>query len=374
MRRFMALMIAVVILLPCIAVTAEEGEVSVFINSMQVIFPDAQPIIQEGRTLVPLRAVFEGLGADVYWNDAEQIVCIAKSETKILLKIGEEIFFRYVCGDFDEILWAAIVSPEYLDDMVGVLFFDVAPQIIDERTYIPLRFVCEAMGVDVDWEEEALEVLVNCSEEYISESNTDKTFAEKFFEYTSAPEDYEDEFKEGMGDLELSNLEIDTSIHYFAKIEMDSGDIMMVELMPEYAPETVQNFIKLVNEGFYNGITFHRIVKDFMIQGGDPQGTGMGGSGETIRGEFASNGFARNTLPHERGVISMARSGDPNSASSQFFICHGDSSFLDGSYAAFGKLVEGFDVLDKLAGVEIAAGSDAPVNPPVIQSITMIEE
>lgn len=126
-------------------------------------------------------------------------------------------------------------------------------------------------------------------------------------------------------------------------IEMEDGATMKVELYPEYAPKTVANFEKLVKEGFYDGLTFHRVISGFMIQGGDPQGTGMGGSDETIPGEFSANGFKKNKLKHTRGVISMARSSMPNSASSQFFIMHQDTPSLDGSYAAFGKVIEGIE-------------------------------
>ena len=136
------------------------------------------------------------------------------------------------------------------------------------------------------------------------------------------------------------------------KVTMENGGEYTIELYPEFAPATVANFLKLVNSGFYNGLTFHRVVDNFMAQGGDPEGTGCGGADETIKGEFAANGFTQNTLSHTRGVISMARSMNKNSASSQFFICFGDCSFLDGDYAAFGKVTDGMDVVDAFCGVE----------------------
>lgn len=134
------------------------------------------------------------------------------------------------------------------------------------------------------------------------------------------------------------------------KIEMANGESIIVELDASVAPITVKNFQKLVAEHFYDGLIFHRVIAGFMIQGGDPQGTGMGGSKETIKGEFAVNGV-KNTLSHERGVISMARSQFYNSASSQFFICHADAKFLDGQYASFGKVIEGIEVVDHIASV-----------------------
>lgn len=145
------------------------------------------------------------------------------------------------------------------------------------------------------------------------------------------------------------------------------GDIV-IELYPKKAPETVANFVSLVEEGFYDGLTFHRIIPGFMIQGGDPEGTGMGGPGYGIVGEFAENGFAENDLKHERGIISMARSQHPDSAGSQFFIMHKDSPHLDGAYAAFGKTIKGMDVVDAIA--ETPTGmNDYPVEPQVIKKV-----
>ena len=134
-------------------------------------------------------------------------------------------------------------------------------------------------------------------------------------------------------------------------ITMENGDVMEAELYPSIAPETVKNFVKLIEEKFYDGIIFHRVIPGFMIQGGDPKGNGTGGSKETIKGEFDANGF-RNTLKHTRGVLSMARTYDPNSASSQFFIMHKDAPHLDGQYAAFGKITKVIEVVDKIASVK----------------------
>ena len=156
---------------------------------------------------------------------------------------------------------------------------------------------------------------------------------------------------------------------------MKNGGIIKLELYPDKAPKTVANFEKLVGEKFYDGLTFHRVISGFMIQGGDPLGNGMGGSEENIPGEFAANGF-ENPIRHERGVISMARSNDPNSASSQFFIMHADGFFLDGNYAAFGKVVEGMDVVDAIAEVETVNNmfiQDLPKEPVVIETIRVID-
>lgn len=151
--------------------------------------------------------------------------------------------------------------------------------------------------------------------------------------------------------------------------EMENGDIMKAELYPQVAPNTVNNFISLVNKGFYDGLIFHRVINGFMIQGGDPEGTGMGGPGYGIKGEFAQNGFA-NDLKHTAGVLSMARSMMPNSAGSQFFIMHKDAPHLDGAYAAFGKIIEGMDVVNKLA--EVATDySDRPMEDQRMKTVTV---
>lgn len=156
------------------------------------------------------------------------------------------------------------------------------------------------------------------------------------------------------------------------KIEMEDGDIMLAELYEDIAPITCDNFIKLAKKGFYNGLIFHRVIKGFMIQGGCPDGNGMGDPGHTIKGEFSSNGI-KNDLKHERGVLSMARSMDKNSAGSQFFIMHENAPHLDGDYAAFGKLIEGYDVLDKIAETPTDY-MDKPKEERKIKEITVIEE
>ena len=151
--------------------------------------------------------------------------------------------------------------------------------------------------------------------------------------------------------------------------EMENGDVMKAELYPEIAPNTVNNFISLVKKGFYDGLIFHRVIPGFMIQGGDPKGIGIGGPGYCIKGEFLQNGF-KNELKHSRGVLSMARAGNPDSAGSQFFIMHEDSPHLDGGYAAFGKLIEGIEVVDKICSVR-TDWNDKPRIPQVMKKVTV---
>lgn len=154
-----------------------------------------------------------------------------------------------------------------------------------------------------------------------------------------------------------------------ATIEMENGDVMKLELYPDTAPNTVKNFISLANKGFYDGLIFHRVIPGFMIQGGDPQGVGMGGPGYSIKGEFKANGFANN-LKHEKGVISMARSMSPNSAGSQFFIMVADSPHLDGQYAAFGRVTEGIEAADKIVAVK-RDYSDKPLEDQRMKKVTV---
>ena len=173
-----------------------------------------------------------------------------------------------------------------------------------------------------------------------------------------------------------TEAEVDASALEGTKAVIDVKDYgkITVELYPQYAPKTVANFVKLAESGFYDGLTFHRIMEGFMIQGGDPKGNGTGGSDENIVGEFSANGFTQNTLSHTRGVISMARSSDMNSASSQFFIVHKDSTFLDGQYAAFGEVTDGMDVVDKIATDAKPVDGNGTIpssKQPVINSVTI---
>ena len=152
--------------------------------------------------------------------------------------------------------------------------------------------------------------------------------------------------------------------------EMENGKIMKAELYPDKAPNTVNNFISLVATGFYDGLIFHRVIAGFMVQGGDPAGVGTGGPGYSIKGEFAINGYKGNDLKHERGVLSMARAMHPDSAGSQFFIMHKNSSHLDGQYAAFGKIIEGIEVVDEIASVK-TDWNDKPKIPQVMKKVTV---
>lgn len=168
------------------------------------------------------------------------------------------------------------------------------------------------------------------------------------------------------------NYNMTNEITDLVKIEMENGSSLVLRLDVKSAPLTVRNFQKLVGEGFYNGLIFHRVIAGFMVQGGDPTGTGMGGSKERIKGEFRMNGVA-NPLSHKRGVISMARTNAPDSASSQFFICHADATFLDGQYAAFGEVVDGIETVDEIAAAPTNA-MDKPLRDQRMKAVYFVKE
>jgi len=173
------------------------------------------------------------------------------------------------------------------------------------------------------------------------------------------------------GSVDKVSYEETEKITNYVKIETTRNKVIIIELYPDIAPITVANFQKLVSEKFYDGVIFHRVIENFMIQGGDPEGNGLGGSEETIKGEFASNGV-KNDLSHTRGVVSMARRGDDmDSASSQFFIVHADSEYLDGDYAAFGKVIAGMDTVDEIASVATDS-SDKPLTVQMMRSIRFV--
>ena len=167
-------------------------------------------------------------------------------------------------------------------------------------------------------------------------------------------------------------LSVDPTVPQQVKVTMENGKTFVIVTAPQYAPETVKNFLTLVESGFYDGLTFHRIIEGFMAQGGDPKGNGTGGSGKNIKGEFAENGFMQNTLAHTRGVVSMARSQKMNSASSQFFICYDAAPHLDGQYAAFGEVIEGMATIDEFLKTP-RDSANKPVTPIVMKKVEIVK-
>ena len=212
-----------------------------------------------------------------------------------------------------------------------------------------------------------------CSCEKVGSPNTSNIADSNYYEYGDSDYDYETEPVQTQAATQ--SADIDKSEITNVKMTIQNYGEIELELYNNEAPQTVANFVKLIEEGFYNGLTFHRIIRGFMIQGGDPLGNGTGGSDENIKGEFTSNGI-ENNISHVRGVISMARSSEPDSASSQFFICDADSTFLDGQYAAFGSVTSGMDVVDKIAADATPVDDNGTIlstEQPVIEKIEVIK-
>lgn len=276
------------------------------LNGKQLTSP-ISPIIENDITLVPLRLISENLNATVSYNNETKTISITSKDTSIRLTLGS-------------------TSVKVNEEIISL---SVAPRSIDGTTMVPLRFISENLDCKVNWDAKNQRIT-------ITSLNPDE--------------------------------QTTTSTLPIATIMIKDYGTITLELYPDLAPNTVNNFIFLANNKFYNGLTFHRIIDDFMIQGGDPLGTGIGGPGYTIAGEFSSNGFSTNTLSHTKGIISMARSYLPDSAGSQFFITSADATYLDGQYAAFGKVLTGLDVLEVLSNVSTNA-NDAPLNPVIIESI-----
>lgn len=289
-----------------ISCLANPTQIQIKLND-QILNTPIAPVQENGTTLVPLRVISENLGATVNFNQKNKEITITKDAQKIVLTLGK--------------------TEALVNNVKQTL--TKAPTTLQNTTMVPLRFVSEQLNCTVDWDNNAKLISINSK----ATSNT----AQKT-------------------ELPIATLTI-----------KDYGTVTL-ELYPEMAPNTVNNFIALANSGFYDGLTFHRIISDFMIQGGDPAGTGMGGPDYSIAGEFAANGFTQNTLSHEVGVISMARTYIPDSAGSQFFIVSGEATYLDGQYAAFGKVTSGLEIIDKIQNVPTDL-SDKPTTPVVIESL-----
>ena len=317
--------------------TVQASDITVKVNGEE-IHPEMAPVIVEERTLVPLRAVSEALGCDVSWD----------ADTKgITLCDGSNLYFTWIDKDH-----AFKTSATALEDTTVM---DVPPTIMNDYTMVPLRAISEMFGATVNWDGGTSTVTID-----YTKKNVEEGLAKKFETYEKVLNQKYDAYK---------NYADDTGNIVRAEIQLEDGGNIELELYPDIAPKTVANFVKLANENFYDGLVFHRVIKDFMIQGGDPEGSGMGGPGYSIKGEFNYNGV-ENNLKHSRGVLSMARAQHPDSAGSQFFIMHADAPHLDGQYAAFGKLVEGEDVLDSIASID-TDWSDRPRTPQVMKTVTV---
>lgn len=319
-QKILSLICILVLALALLPSAAMAATPTLYLNDADVT-AEASPVIVDGTTLVPLRFIGEKLGYTVDWDNDKRGASMSKDGQTYTMFEGSNI--AYDKNGNETILGAAM-------------------QLMNEKSMVPLRFLSESIGLSVHWDQAVYAVFVN----------SDSTY------YTLVPSAKPVPFT----------------------ITMQDGGVMKGELYPNVAPISVENFTKLANEGFYNDTIFHRVIPGFMIQGGgytlqeQPDGKlgVLAKNAATIKGEFSSNGVS-NDLKHTRGVLSMARTPEKDSASSQFFIMHADAPHLDGEYAAFGKVTEGLDIVDKIAATQTfalsASLSDFPQTPIIISSI-----
>ncbi len=319
-------------------------EISINVNG-EKIETQTPAVIIDGRTLVPLRAVSEALGCGVSWD----------AETKgITLCDGYSLYFAWIGRDHafktSALAWE------------GSAVMDAPPVIMNDYTMVPIRAISEMFGAQVGWDEASSTVTVDYEKTSVQEGIT-----EKFVTYEKLFDRQYDAYK-GYAD--------GTGRTVNAEIQLENGGVIGLELYPDIAPLTVNNFVTLANNGFYDGLIFHRVIKDFMIQGGGfDTGVNLKQS-EEIKGEFIQNGYF-NMIPHERGVISMARTQQSmDSASSQFFIMHADADSLNGQYAAFGRVTSGMEYVDAIANVQTKSipelgMDDVPVENQVIKTVVI---
>lgn len=302
-------------------------------------------VIVDGRTLVPLRAVSEALGCGVSWD----------ADTKgITLCDGYSLYFAWIGRD--HVFKTSVLAME------GSAVMDVPPAIMNDYTMVPIRAISEIFGAQVGWDEASSTVNVEYEKTSVQDGIT-----EKFVTYEKLFDRQYDVYK-GYADGTARTVK--------AEIQLENGGVIGLELYPDIAPLTVNNFVTLANNGFYNGLIFHRVIKDFMVQGGGFDTSVNQKQSEAIKGEFIQNGHF-NMIPHERGVISMARTQQSmDSASSQFFIMHETNDSLNGQYAAFGKVTSGMEYVDALANVQTKSipelgMDDVPVENQVIKAIVI---
>ncbi len=323
--------------------TANAAHTTIQVNG-EILNVDTEPVNIDGRILIPLRSVGEALQCEVLWNDANKAVSMSDGNDIYIMWIGRDTLFKFT---------QIAVEQGYVSD--------VAPQLINEKTMIPIRCIAELMGATVDWIDETKTVTIDYT------PNTNE-YAKESAELGSAIIDI---FAEDGYTIYKDYVFARENV-IKAEIELENGNIIKLDLFPDIAPETVSQFVNLANSKIYDNTTFHRIVKDFVVQGGGFDNKGRPFVGiPTINGEFVTNNFM-NFLSHKRGVISMARTDDPNSAASQFFIVHKDSLFLNAYYAAFGEVTEGMEYIDEIAEVETDE-NDSPVNMQVVKTIRILK-
>lgn len=337
MKRLTAIITAFIMSASMCAVSHANEDISVYVNGTQIA-TDVAPVIINDRTMVPVRAIAEALNCDVAWDADTKGVAIYRKDHLYNMWIDHDTAF-----DIDTVT----LNNSYK--------MDTAPMVINDRTMLPLRAVAELLGAEVSWDGESKTVTVNLE---LGEIEDNAGVAQECIAYSQSLFATYDIYEPYMNNTANTKK---------AKIELTDGGIIELELYPEIAPATCENFIALANEGFYDGLIFHRVIEDFMIQGGGFDENMEQKPSENIKGEFILNGFF-NLIPHTRGTISMARAQTLDSASSQFFIMHQDGKYLDGQYAAFGKVTSGIEYVDKIAVTETDE-NDKPIENMVIKSI-----
>ncbi len=342
MKKFLtAFALILLTIFMCSPVLADDT-IKIIVNDKEIT-TDVPPIIVNGRTLVPVRAITEALNCDVAWDGETSGITIYRKDHFYEMWIDKKTAFDIKDGTY--------INYSYT--------MDVPPTVINDRTLVPLRAVAELLGAEVNWHGDTKTVTVDMD---MGELEQNKGIASAFAPYEKAINRKYDLY---------DNYVHDTEDKLYATIVLQSGDKIELELYPEIAPLTCQSFVDSAKSGLYNGTIFHRVIKDFMIQGGGMDSKNKPVKKDYVRGEFISNGFL-NLLPHNRGTISMARATHPDSASSQFFIMHKDTPGLNGNYAAFGKVIKGMEVVDKIATTKTDE-NDRPKDNIVIKSITIKE-
>ena len=345
MKRLLFLLVTIFALCSGTAL-AEELKVSVTGKVLET-----EAVLIENRTMVPLRAIANALGGGVAWDQENMGILIVRADAEVQGDV-------YLVSMWIDRPRAFCLLGNGLSH--GAVM-DVAPTVIDNRTFIPARAVSELFGAEVNWNAETFTAEITAAEPLEVASDE---FAEQIIHYEQALLACYDVY-----DRHLSGA----SEKIYAQIVLENDKKIDIELYPEIAPGTVANFVKLAETDFYNGLTFHRVIKDFMVQAGGFDKDGKEKAADAIAGEFLVNGFI-NFLPHNRGTLSMARTMDNyNSASSQFFIMHQNAAYLDGQYASFGAVTDGMDVVDEIANSETDE-NDKPKKDVVIKEINIIKE
>lgn len=324
-------------------ITAMADDIKINVNG-EYIETDTSPVIENDRVLVPVRAISESLNCDVAWDVEKRAVSVFNVEELALLWIDKDTAFKTDGAK-----------------LTGYCKMDTPPKIINDRTMVPIRAISELLGADVDWDNEERTVLISYEDKGYGDiqgilEDINPVYLEGFTDMYDAYCDY-------IGEKQKVTL---------AEIELENSKIIKLELYNELAPVTVENFVKLAKEKAFDGKIFHRAIKDFIIQGGCFNEEGEQQEAKSIFGEFTFNGWL-NVIPHERGVISMARTNDPNSASNQFFIMHETSTHLDGQYAAFGRVTQGMEYVDEIANSETDS-QDKPIENQVIKTVRIFEK